>query len=272
MVGDQGSWNARLPLVVAVVGGLVAVALTVGCAASDVPAVATPSPTPAAATAMPSATPATSTATPSPTPTASPPADPQPVSWDVRVSRLTIPVLDIDAEVSGSQAVPDTSTPPPGCPAPPQGQETLTVPTEGIATPEEAFRGLENKAWIFGHSRWQNQPGLFHVPQDINVGDELMVDGVDRRTGEQVIRLRLVVEGIYLTDKDSGAELVTADGPAEIPAVPTVILQTSVRESGANKHWLLDREPVLSRATNLVDGDLEDPCKYLLLFVIARAS
>ena len=75
-----------------------------------------------------------------------------------------------------------------------------------------------------------------------------------------------------LTDNGSGTELVIADGPAEIPAVPTVVLQTSVREAGANKHWLLDREQVLSRATNLVEADLEDPCKYLLLFVIARAS
>ncbi len=251
--------------------GLLLVVLTVGCAASDVPTVATPSPTLPAVTAMPSATPATSTAMPSPTPTASAPVDPQPVSWDVRVSRLTIPVLDIDSEVSGSRAVPDTSTPPTGCPATPQGQETLTVPTEGIATPEEAFEGLENKAWIFGHSRWQNQPGLFHVLQDIEIGDELLIDGLDRRTGEQVLRQRFVVEGIYLTDKRSGAELVTADGPEEIPALATVILQTSVRESGANKHWLLDREPMLSSATNLVEGDLDDPCKYLLLFVIARA-
>ena len=183
-----------------------------------------------------------------------------------------IPALDIDSEVSGSRTVPNTSTPPPGCPAPPAGQETLTVPAEGIATPEEAFEGLENKAWIFGHSRWQSQPGLFYVLQDIEIGDELLIDGVDRRTGQQVIRQRFVVEGIYLTDKGSGAELITADDPTEIPDVPTVILQTSVRESGANKPWLLDREQVLSRATNLVEANLEDHCKYLLLFVIARAS
>ncbi len=203
---------------------------------------------------------------------ATPTADPQPVSWNVRVGRLTIPALDIDSEVSGSRAVPDTSTPPPGCPAPPAGQETLTVPAEGIATPEEAFEGIENKAWIFGHSRWQNQPGLFHALQDIDVGDELLIDGVDRRTGEQVIRQRFVVDGIYLTDRGSGTELIAADDPREIPAAPTVILQTSVREAGANKHWLLGRERVLTRATNLVEADLEDPCKYLLLFVIARAS
>ena len=252
--------------------GLLLAVLTVGCAASEIPAAAMPSPTPATATATPSATAETSTATPNPTLTASPTADSRPVSWNVRVGRLTIPALDIDSEVSGSRAVPDTSTPPVGCTAPPAGQETLTVPAEGIATPEEAFEGIENKAWIFGHSRWQSQPGLFHVLQDIDIGDQLMIDGVDRRTGEQVVRQLFLVDGIYLTDKGSGAELVIAEDPAEIPAVPTVILQTSVREAGANKPWLLDREQVLSRATNLVEGDLEDPCKYLLLFVIARAS
>ena len=69
-------------------------------------------------------------------------------------------------------------------------------------------------------------------------------------------------------DKESGAALLEAKGPA----APTVILQTSVREAGAEKQWLLDREQVLARASNLVEGDLEDPCKYLLLFVVARAS
>jgi hypothetical protein len=168
--------------------------------------------------------------------------------------------------------VPDRSTPPPGCPAPPRDQETLTVPAEGIATPEDKLAGLENTAWIFGHSRWQGVPGLFHLLQDIEIGDELVIDGVNRQTGEAVRRERFVVEGIYLADKDSGGELITAKGPAEIATKPTVALQTSVRETGANSEWLLDRARVLSRATNLVEGDLEDPCKYLLLFVIARAS
>jgi sortase (surface protein transpeptidase) len=254
---------------VAWVSGLVLAAmLTVGCTSSEAPALAVPSATPTPVVAAPSATPTSVVATPSATSTAAP----QPLSWDVRVSYLTIPALGIDSMVSRSLAIPDTSTPPPGCPARPAGQETLSVPAEGIATPEEAFEGLENKAWIFGHSRWQNQPGLFHALQDIEVGDELLIDGVDRQTGEQVTSQHFVVEGIYLTDKDSGAKLITASDATEIPDVPTVLLQTSVRESGANKQWLLDREQVLSRATNLVEADLEDRCKYLLLFVIARGS
>jgi hypothetical protein len=242
--------------------GLIFAVLATGCAVSSAPAASSPSPTPSTI-AAPSPTPA-----PSPTQTASPTPDPQPTSWDIRVRHLTIPSIGINAEVSGSQTVPDTSVAPPGCPAPPVGQETLTVPASGIATPEQALQGIENTAWIFGHSRWQSQPGLFHALQGIAVGDELLVDGMDRRTGEDAVRQRFVVDGIYLADKESGAALLATDGPT----APTVVLQTSVREAGASKQWLLDREQILARASNVVEGDLEDPCKYLLLFVIARGS
>ncbi len=186
--------------------------------------------------------------------------------------RLTIPALGIDAEVVGSEVVPNTSTVPPGCPTPEPGSTTLTVPNEGIATPEEAFAGLENTAWVFGHSRWQGQPGLLHALEDIAVGGEILVDGEERATAASVSGQRFVVEGIYLADKDSGGELVTAASPEEVRTVPTLILQTSVRESGANRTWLLDQGQVMARAENLVTGDLEDPCKYLLLFVVAEAS
>ena len=239
--------------------GLLLALLVAGCGGSDAP-------TAPSLIAAPIAS-----ATASPTVGAEPPATPRSVTWDLRVTHLTIAALEIDTEVSRSQRIPDASVPPPGCDPPPAGQETLTVPADGIATPEEALAGLEHKAWIFGHSRWQAQPGLFHALQDIAIGDEILVDGVDRRTDEQLIRQRFVVEGIYLADKESGADLVTADVAAEIPATPTLILQTSVREAGRT-NWLLDRGSVLARAHNLVDGDLEDPCKYLLLFVIARAA
>ena len=244
--------------------GFLLALLAVGCGAADSPA-APPSATQPTSTPTPVPT---STPTPTPTSTATPTAEPESVAWDTRVDRLAVPALGIDSEVSGSHVVPDTSQAPPGCPAPPPGQETLTVPADGIATPEAALEGIENTAWIFGHSRWRGQPGLFHALQDINVGDELLIDGMDRRTGERVTGQRFAVEGIYLADKESGAELVGA----ERSSGPTLILQTSVRETGADARWLLDQEQVLSRASNVVDGDLGDPCKYLLLFVIAAAS
>ena len=197
---------------------------------------------------------------------------PQPIRIDIRASRLAIPALGIDAMVQGSQVAPDTSPPTPGCPPTPPGSTTFTVPEQGIATPVEEIEGLENKAWIFGHSRWQGQPGVFFRLQDINVGDELFVDGVDRRTGERITHRRFVVNGLYLTDIDAGGKLVTAESPAEIPAKSLVILQTSVREDGANRQWILNQQQVVAKSRNLIEGDVNDPCKYLLLFVFAQAS
>ncbi|MBM4411632.1 MAG: hypothetical protein FJ037_10025 [Chloroflexi bacterium] len=113
---------------------------------------------------------------------------------------------------------------------------------------------------------------VFFRLQDLDIGDELLVDGVDRRTGEWSTGRRFVVSGLYLTDIDAGGKLVTAGSPAEIPTKPVVILQTSVREDGASKPWILDRRTVDAKSRNLIEGDVNDPCKYLLLFVFAQAS
>ncbi len=191
---------------------------------------------------------------------------------DIRASRLSIPALGIDSQVQASQVIPDTSTPLPGCPPTPPGQETFTVPNYGIATPERQIEGLENKAWIFGHSRWQGDAGLFFTLQDLNVGDELYVDGFERGTGRPVTRQRFIVRGLYLTDIQSGGRLVTAMSPTEIPPKPLVILQTSVREDGPNRAWILNPEKVMAKSRNVVEGDINDPCKYLLLFVFAEAA
>lgn len=241
-------------------------AAVLGCAAgrtSETP-LALPSPT-----VSPTTSNATSKATATPQPT---PPSPQLGQAGIRASRLAIPALGIDVAVQASQVILDTSPPTPGCPPTPAGQETFTVPEQGIATPVAAIEGLENKAWIFGHSRWLGAPGVFYRLQDINVGDELFVDGVDRTTGERLAGRRFVVDGLYLTDIESGGRLVTAESAADIPARPVVILQTSVREDGAGKQWILDQQKTLAKSRNLVEGDLNDPCKYLLLFVFAQAS
>lgn len=242
-------------------------AATAGTPALDATA-ATAARTPASPSATATATPK-ATAVPTPQPT---PPSPQLGQAGIRASRLAIPALGIDAAVQASQVILDTSPTTPGCPPTPPGQETFTVPEQGIATPVTAIAGLENKAWIFGHSRWLGAPGLFYRLQDINVGDALFIDGVDRTTGERLAGRRFVVDALYLTDIESGGRLVTADSAAEIPAKPLVILQTSVREDGAGKPWILDQQTVMAKSRNLVEGDLDDPCKYLLLFVFAQAS
>lgn len=164
----------------------------------------------------------------------------------------------------------DTSTTLPGCPPTPPGQETFTVPAQGIATPVNTIEGFEHKVWIFGHSRWLGQAGLFLRLEDISVGDELLLDGADRRTGQSFAGRRFVVDGLYLTDIESGGALV--NGLPNNPGSPIVMLQTSVREDGANKQWILSQQKVTAKARNMVEGDINDPCKYLLLFVIAQAS
>ncbi|TAJ18639.1 MAG: hypothetical protein EPO65_08505, partial [Dehalococcoidia bacterium] len=233
----------------------------IGCGASRVPTPSTPT--------SPPSTPVTSTPAPTSSTSATPTAVPTPatVRLDLRASRLAIPSLGIDAPVGGSLVVPDTSPPTPGCPPRPPGGTTFTVPNQGIVTPVDAIEGLENKAWIFGHSRWQGQAGILLSLQYLNVGDEVFVDGVDRLTGERLTQRKFVVSGLYLTDIDSGGKLVTAGSASEIPAKPLVILQTSVREDGANKQWILSRPTIEAKARNLIEGDVNDPCKYLLLFV-----
>ncbi len=77
---------------------------------------------------------------------------------------------------------------------------------------------------------------------------------------------------LLLTDGDCGDALLNARDTSEGSREPVVILQTSVRERGAGRPWILDRSTVLAKAENLVQGDLDDPCKYLLLFVTAEAE
>jgi hypothetical protein len=207
--------------------------------------------------------PATATAPASPTP-------PPLVLRNIRPTRLQIPSLGIDARVQESHTIPDTSVAPPGCPQRPPGQETLTVPSSGIATPAEMIDGLENKAWIFGHSRFGGVAGTFLGLQDLNIGDELFIDGVVRETAELLTHKRFVVDSIYLADTDSGEKLINASSPADIPRDPIVILQTSVREDGQGKQWILNQQKVLGKAVNRVDGDYNSYCKYLLLFIFAK--
>ena len=236
------------------------------CGGSD----ARTSPSPSATFAPSETAPAVvSTATPVPSATPAPSPTPVPVRQDILATRLSIPVLGLDAPVQTAQTVPYVYVPEPGCPPEPEDAETVTVPDQGIATPADRLEGLENKAWIYGHSRWLGEPGLFFSLQDINAGDELVLDGVERSSGETLEQLRYVVDGIYLADIDSGEDFLTAESAADVPEEPIVVLQTSVRERGAGRAWILDREALLAKAENLVQGDIDDPCKYLLLFVTA---
>lgn len=244
----------RTPRLVVLVAAASLAACAGGCGAATRP----PAEAPERATPAGSATPTTMA--------------PRPPTESIRAQHLRVPAIGIDAPVGSSTVVPDTSVPPPGCPAPPPGSTTFTVPERGIVTPEEPIPGIEDRVWIFGHSRWQNEAGVLFRLQDLNNGDEVIVDGTDRRTGEVIRNRRFVVDGIYLTDIDSGGGLVTTARPTDDPARAVVVLQTSARADGAGAAWILDRTRIMSKAQNLIEGDVNDPCKYLLLFVFARPA
>jgi hypothetical protein len=211
--------------------------------------------------ASPEATPVPPTATP-------PPPTPTPVivRRDIFADHLVIPSLKIDSRVQPSQTIPYVDSPLPGCPADTDSTETLVVPTSGIATPAKGEEGLENKAWIFGHSRYLGAPQTFFALQNINIGDEVIVDGTDRQTNARLTNQRFIINRIYVTDTDSGGKLLGADDISQMPHMPQVILQTSVRESGPGKQWILDRDRLTAKAKVQVEGDINDPCKYLLMF------
>jgi hypothetical protein len=232
-------------------------ALLLACSSSDTSRTSDSSPLTAT---EPAGTPA-----PPPTPT------PQPIRLDIQATRLQIPSVNIDAQVQKSMVVPYVDVPIPGCPVKPSGDTTVTVPNEGIATPVDSLDGFDNKAWIYGHSRWIGRMGVFFRLQDLKVGDELLLDGTDRKTGEKLTGQKFVVDALYLTDTDTGDELLEAKTPDQIPTKPMVILQTSVREDGPGKQWILSRQELMPKVMNRVSGNIDDPCKYLLLFVTAQA-
>jgi hypothetical protein len=200
-----------------------------------------------------------------------PPPTPTPVivRRDIFADHISIPALKLDAPVQPSQTIPYVDSPLPGCPGDTRNTETVVVPTSGVATPAKAEDGLENKAWIFGHSRYLGAPQLFFSLQNINIGDEVIVDGTDRQTKERLTHQRFIVNRIVIADADTGGDLIGANSPDQMPHMPQVIQQTSVRESGPGKQWIFDRARLTGKAQVAVQGDINDPCKYLLLFVFA---
>lgn len=158
------------------------------------------------------------------------------------------------------------------------GESDLRDDSKGVFTPKDNLLGLENKSWIFGHSSHQYVPGK-HTPDllydlaDLNIGDEIYIDGVDRENKFDLGRLRYVVSRIVLIDK-SGALHVLGNPNGKIPNVPRLLIQTSVRQDKPGADWLppIPKEVLEKKAEVIVEGDIDDPAKYLLLFVMANLS
>ena len=189
---------------------------------------------------------------------------------DIEATHLEISTLNIDLPV---QLVPvGHYSGQVGCPPHYVDGPSLAAPDYGIATPNQPIEGVENKVWIFGHSRWQGVETDFHRLEDLNLGDQVIIDGTDRQTGQQYSNLVFTMTHLYLADQDAGSDLIKAPSEEAVPIRPEVVINTSARENGVGKAWILDQSKVLSKAENLVQGDLADPCRYLELWIVAEAS
>lgn len=146
----------------------------------------------------------------------------------------------------------------------------LDVPEQGIATPNGSIGKTDvNNIWIYGHSRWMGVPQLLYSLKDINLGDLITIDG-QIIPQQKTSRLNFTVDKILLEDRESAVKEIND----EKPNLPRLIIQTSVRENGTDsngnaKPWIFNRNAIEKKAQPKIEGDVNDPKKYLLLFVIA---
>lgn len=229
------------------IGGGVIAASSLGCrvgASALAPTVAAPE-------VAPTSTPAT-LATPSPT--AMPPAD---LRISLVTSRLRIPRIGLDAAVDVASVVRGAD-----------GRSEIVVPDHGIVTPNRALgRNSVNNVWLLGHSRWRGVPQALHPLGALSVGDPVVIDAIEQGgRGREFPALEYHVTRCVLTDREAGSRVIYGQRTR-----PRVVIQTSVRESGAAE-WILDRRLLESKVERVMDGVPDDPAKYLLLMVVAELT
>jgi len=142
----------------------------------------------------------------------------------------------------------------------------VSVPDVGIATPPPKIDNLPRVTWVYAHSFINGEKGTFVNLNHLSVGDQIFINGHDEEGRADVYNYTYEVGGFFLADKESGGKLASEFNKSEEGEI--LLLQTSVRENGSKK-WLIPKNEILGKAINVVEGDLEDPSRYLLLFVIA---
>ncbi len=205
-------------------------------------------------------------AAPTPTPTAAPTPPAQP---DARAAAATPPELRLNLlahtlEIPALQL--RTVVRPAESTRNALGRPEIVVPDHGLVTANAMLgRNAINNIWILGHSRWMGVPQLLFRLPELRVGDDILVAGQERTTNTDVPLLTFRTQRLVLTDIDSAPkELYGAR-----PRIPRVVLQTSARQAG-DAAWILDRRAIEAKAERRLDGDIDDPRKYLLLLVIGE--
>lgn len=148
------------------------------------------------------------------------------------------------------------------------------VPNSGIASPngERLLRG-SNKIIVLGHSAWKNKPEVLGDLEDINYDELVSIKATIPSRQVSYDRLDFKVYRKILADIESGETFLRNF----TPEFPTIIIQTTVRENGLTetgkpKKWILDKDKLKGDSESIIEGDENDPNKYLIVFVIGKLT
>lgn len=148
------------------------------------------------------------------------------------------------------------------------------VPNTGVATTNyDRLSNRINKISVFGHSAWKDTRGVLGKLENINLGDTVTIKATIPSRQKTYDQLDFVVDKILLADIESGRTFLLN----ETPDLPIIIIQTTVRENGLTeagvvKKWILDKDKIKGNTESIIEGDENDPEKYLLLFVIGKLT
>lgn len=198
--------------------------------------------------------------TPSPTP--EPQETPSPLRIKLAPTKITIPSLGLNFEpIQQSSYVKQKN-----------GDEILSVPPQGIATPNHDIEeyGINKIIW-FGHSRWNNVTQPLSKLQFLNPGNLIIVDCTQPETPKRFINLVYVVENIFIADRETLDKIYK-----ETASSPIMIFHTTARVSGTDDFgnpipWITG-QVVEDKAESRIEGDINDTKKYLFVVGIARPN
>lgn len=190
------------------------------------------------------------------------------ISRNIRATRVSIPSLQFNHNVFGDYSIKDGTVIPD-----PKGGNIYTLEDDNIYFPNESY--------LYGHSSEKGVPQLFYSLQDLNITDRIVIDGRDRRTGEELKGLEFEATRLCIADIERLGALISITEGEELPRQPVLLLQTSVKpdiehaytlDINGRPKWIFDKEKMLRKADRMIDGDMEDPNKYLSLLVFAKLT
>ncbi len=179
---------------------------------------------------------------------------------DILPAFITIPSLDI--EKLSIQAVDVDSH-----------EHAYSTPDHSLATNSDDPNYLSGKLFVFGHSQWLSEPQIFHRLQDIQKEDKVIIDGIDRKTGQNLGELNFSIDSIYIADENSVNALIFES----YTNTPRLFLLTTLRDYNPkinSYNYLLDINRLIPKSTvAFQEGTLDNLVnQHLYLLVTGSLS